>query len=124
MKRRRNRGGGGAAIGGAYHSQHRRRHSIILVAIWLWVANNFLILPSRAEDDGLDDLPPKGDPECLSLAERWDSFINGDGNDFWLTSCEGEEGDDSDDGASELPAHGFTLEIYSSLPAFGPDYGT
>jgi len=120
MKRRRNCGGGAAAIGGAYHAQQRR--SITLLAIWLVLAN-FLILPSRAEDDGLDDLPPKGDPECLSLAERWDSFINGDGNDFWLTSCEGED-DDEDDGATEVPAHGFTLELFSSLPAFGPDYGT
>ena len=67
------------------------------------------------------ELPEKGDGECLSLAERNELFRNGEDPSVWLYPCETEDDDTIE---VEVTENGFALQLFSSLPAFGSDYGT
>jgi len=87
----------------------------LLLALFLLL---FLFVTDAEEDlptDKLDGLPEKGDGECKTLVDR---FQEGFG---WYTSCDDEPEEQAPE--IEVPDHGFTLQLYSSLPAYAPDFG-
>lgn len=100
----------------------RRGNSVVPPIILLSAVLSILAL-GRAEETGYEgkELPDKGDSECLSLAERYEMFLNGQGDPAaWLTFCDR----DPDPAPPTVVAeNGIALQFYASLPAFSSDFG-
>ena len=79
-------------------------------------------VPAKGDQD--EYVPAKGDQECPSLVERAQAIgTGGNSSNLWYSTC-----DDTvlsyNPPPAVLPPYGLTLQMYSSLPAFAPHFGT
>jgi hypothetical protein len=87
-----------------------------------------MMIVATNADSGFDgkSIPEKGDNECLSIEQRYEQFANGGDPSVWLDPCSASttttaQGETNT--ADSLPDNGFVLQVFTSLPAYGSDYG-
>lgn len=105
----------------AFSNQHTSsiNNCLLLFVLVFIVAFSKSCSDAKADDFSGTNLPPKGDNYCPSLSERYAGLANGN-DKYWFSSC--EEGDAYV--PAQVPQNGFSLLVYTSLPAYGQDYST
>lgn len=94
---------------------------IILLVLLLRVPD-IVSAESQSEQQDSKQLPVKSDGECLSLSNRYGMFVNGETSSSWVEPCEGE-GSGTEDSLN-LATNSLVLTIYTSLPAYGANFGS